>query len=191
MIEINLLPEELQTKKTGPVPKLRMDPTSLLYLIPVAFTVLIAVHIYLAAASVIAGWQLGILNKKWQAIEPQRKVVDAAGREYAGLTQEATFLQRMLKERVVWAEKLNLLSLNLTPGIWFNEIRLAGKDFSLKGSVFSLTRQEIGQINKFLDGLVSDVNFFKDFSSLQLGPVQKASIGSYEVAEFILSGKLK
>jgi len=168
-----------------------MAPLNLLYLIPAVFAVLIAAHIYLAAASAIAGWQFGILNKKWQAVEPQRKVVDAAGREYAGLTQEAAFLRRMLKERVIWAEKLNLLSLNLAPGIWFNEIRLSGKDFSLKGSVFSLTRQEIGQINKFLDGLTNDANFFKDFLSLHLGPVQKAPIDSYEVAEFTLTGKLK
>ncbi len=187
MIEINLLPEELRQKKHH----LGLEPDSLLYLIPLAFGILIAVHIYLVAASVIAGYQLRSLGNKWNALEPQRKMVENINKEYTGFTRDSAAIRQLLKDRVIWSEKLNLLSLDLPPGIWFNEINISEKGFSVKGSVFSLTRQELGQIKKFLDNLEKDRNFFVNFADLELGPVQKVSIGSYEVAEFTINGKLK
>ncbi len=187
MIEINLLPEELRQKKQH----LGFEPDSLLYLVPLVFGILIVVHIYLAADGIIAGYQLRNLGNKWEKLEPQRKMVENINKEYAGLTQDSAAIQRLLKERVIWSEKLNLLSFDLPPGIWFNEISISEKGLTVKGSVISLTKQELGQIKKFLDNLEKDNNFFVNFTSLDLGPVQKVSIGSYEVAEFTISGKLK
>jgi len=187
MIEIDLLPQELKIKNAGP----HMAPVNLLYIVPAIFGLLVVVHVYLAAATVISGYRFGVLSRKWKEVEPQRRIVDAANKEYAGLTQDAVFLKQMLNERQSWARKLNRLCLDLPSGIWLNELKLTGKDFTLKGSVFSLTHQEVGQINKFLDSLINDQDFFGGFSGLQLGPVQKASVASYEVADFTLNGKLK
>jgi Tfp pilus assembly protein PilN len=187
MIKINLLPEELRQKKQH----LGFEPDSLLYLIPLVFGILIVVHIYLAAAGIIAGYQLRSLSSKWEKLEPQRKMVENINKEYTGLTQDSAAVHKLLKERVSWSEKLNLLSLDLPPGIWFNEINISEKGLTVKGSVISLTKQELGEIRKFLDNLEKDKDFFADFISLELGPVQKVSIGSYEVAEFTISGKLK
>lgn len=187
MIEINLLPQGLKLKDQ----RLKFMPEKLVYLIPLVFAILIAVHIYLAASALVAGYRFRSLTNKWRELEPQRTMVESASKEFTGLTQDTLALQQLLKERVSWAEKLNLLSINLSTGIWFDEIRITGKDFSLKGRVFSITKQEVGQINKFLDNLKTDNNFFRDFSSLELGPLQKIPIGSYEVTEFTISGKLK
>jgi Tfp pilus assembly protein PilN len=187
MIEINLLPQELRLKER----RLEFAPVGLLYLAPLLFGILITAHIYLAVSGIIAGYQFRKLSGKWSELEPQRKVVESASKEYAGFTQDVVALQQLLKERVSWAEKLNSLSLNLPAGIWFNEIQLSGKDLVLKGCVFSLTKQELSQINKFLDNLKADKNFIGDLMSLQLGPMQKASIGSYEVTDFSISGKVK
>jgi Tfp pilus assembly protein PilN len=187
MIEINLLPQELRIKKIGP----GLTPENLILVIPLIFAVLIAVHIYLGVAYLSGGYQLGQLNKKWKASEPQRRIVESANKEYAGLTQNEAAVQQILKERVVWAEKLNLLSIDLPTGTWFNEITVSGKDFTIKGSVFSPTKQDFAQINKFLGTLTDDKKFFSGFLSLQLGPVQKNPVGSYDVSDFTISGKLQ
>ena len=187
MIEINLLPQELRPKKHN----LELEANGLFYIILLIFGILIVVHVYLVAASMIASYQFRSLGNKWQKLEPERQIIEDMRKEYTGLSKDTAAIQQFLKERVIWAEKLNLLSSQLPSGVWFNEIKVSGKDFILKGSVFSLTKQELGQINKFLSNLKADNNFFRDFLSLELGPVQKTPIGSYEVAEFTINGKLK
>jgi hypothetical protein len=187
MIEINLLPQGLRPKKHS----LEFEANGLFYIILLVFGILIVVHVCLVIASIIAGYQFRNLGDKWKKLEPERKIIESVKKEYTGLSKDTAAIQQFIKDRVIWAEKLNLLSSSLPSGIWFNEIRVSGKDFILKGSVFSLVKQELGQINKFLSNLKTDNDFFQDFLNLELGPVQKTIIGSYEVAEFTINGKLK
>jgi len=55
----------------------------------------------------------------------------------------------------------------------------------------SLQQEEMNAINKFMDNLKKDSVFLKDFSNLELTSVQKKVIGGYDIADFVLSAKLK
>jgi len=62
---------------------------------------------------------------------------------------------------------------------------------TIQGSVISLEKEEVSLINKLLVNLKADAEFSKNFSGFELSSVQKRSIETYDVADFILVGVLK
>jgi len=191
MIEINLLPEELKAKSKAKKFGVGIEIKYFLYLIPFVVGLLICVHIYLAILNITKNNQLRTLNNKWQELQPQRKILEDFNKEYAILSEDAAAIQQLTKQRINWAEKLNKLSVNLPSGIWFNEISIFSRDFTLQGSVVSLQKEELSLINKLIDSLKNDTTFFKDLNNLELSSVQKKIIGGYDIADFILQGTLK
>lgn len=191
MIEINLLPEELKIKTTAQKAGLGIDMKHILYVIPLVFSILICVHIYLAILNITKNSQLRILDNKWRSLEPQRKILDNFNREYAVISSDSLAIKQIIEQRINWAQKLNKLSLYLPSGIWFNEISVSGKDFILQGSVVSLQKDEMSLIKKFIDSLEDDAAFFNDFNTIELSSVQKKTIGTYDVVDFVLTSTVK
>lgn len=191
MIEINLLPEELKLKAKAKKIGLAIEPKRLLYFIPLIFGLLIIIHICLAGILAAKNSRLNVLNNKWQQFLPQRKSLEDFRKEYAFLSADAQVIQQLQKLRINWSDKLNKMSLYLPSGIWFNEISVSPKDFSLKASVVSLEKEEMGMINEFVRNLKNDAGFFKDFNNLELSSIQRKVIGGYDIIDFILAGTLK
>lgn len=187
MIEINFLPVESQKnpKAAG------MWPGVFIYAVPAVFLILMLAHLYLALLGVSLNHKYSVLNNKWKSFESQRKQVEDEKKKYNLVSHDALAVQGFTKGTLNWPEKLNLLSLNLPSGIWFNEIELAGKNFVLKGAVISLEKQEVSLINKFLLNLKSSGDFSGGFAKLELGPVKRDNIGGYDIINFVLEGALE
>ncbi len=186
MININLLPEELRprTKKNG------FDPDYILYCIPLAFAVLIVVHLFLLLNLGIKGQRLASLNNKWKALAPQVKALDDLKKESGGFYADNQ-LGKLVSDRVDWAQKLYSLSADLPDGVWFTSLSLSAGGLSLKGTVISLQKEEMDLINAFMSRLKQDKRFFNDFKSFELSSAQKREIGSYGVVDFVITGTLK
>jgi Tfp pilus assembly protein PilN len=199
MIEINLLPEELRVKtkikniehKTIAGPAAFSQEQLFIYALPVLLVVFVCLHLYFVVISVLKNNQLGSLNRKWVQLEPQKKSFDEFNHEYSSISQDAGMVSSLNNKKVLWAQKLNKLSLNLPSGVWFNEIKISAKDMTIQGSVISLMKKEVNLINELLENLKADAEFFNDFSSLELTNVQKKDVGGYEIADFLLTGVLK
>jgi Tfp pilus assembly protein PilN len=190
MIKINLLPEELKIK-TNVTAKKSIDPSQFIYLVPVAIACLLIVHLYLFIAVIFKGIQLNMLNAKWKELEPRRKAADIFKREYQALSEDVKLMQEFVKGRINSSMVLNRLSLDLPGGVWFNELTLNNKELIIQGSVFSFKKEEVGQINKFIDNLKQDSGFFMNFDKIELGAMQARTIAGYEVVDFTISGTLK
>ncbi|MDD4899678.1 MAG: PilN domain-containing protein [Candidatus Omnitrophica bacterium] len=193
MIEINLLPEELRLKaKAGASFSLKdMDPKKILYLIPAVLGLLIIVHLYLAGLTIFQSMRLAGLNRQWAKLEPERKKLENVQKEFNVSTADSQFLQQLLNTRVTWADKLNALSRDLPSGIWFEELIVSDRAFSLRGSVVSTAKVEMNLVNKFMDNLKNDANFSRDFSSLELGSINRREIAVFDIMDFILEGNIK
>lgn len=199
MIEINLLSEELRVKtktkdleRTAVTELVAFNRQQLfIYAIPVLLGVFVCAHIYFAVISIFKNGQLIALNREWVKLEPQKKPLDEFNNEYSSVSQDTSLVQLLNSKRIIWAQKLNKLSLNLPPGVWFNEITLSAKDIVIQGSVVSLRKEEVNLINKLLENLKADTEFYKDFSSFELSNVRKKNVGRYDIADFILTGVLK
>ena len=200
MIEINLLPEELKAKlKTGALSRAKktdasafiLDPKKFLLLIPLFAAATIFVPVYLTGVSVVRNTQFRKLERKWQGLDSQRDLVNAFIQDNWLLSEDAPIIKNYMDKRIIWAEKLNKLSLCLPKGIWFNGISLSAKDLIIQASVFSLRKDEMSLINNFIDNLRKDALFLKNFKLAELNAVQKRTAGSYEVTDFVLVFTLK
>lgn len=190
MIEINLLPQELRVKSKRFNIKY-IQAKNLWYFILSALCVLICIHIYLAMLGLSKSYQFHRLSSKWKNLEPQIRIWEEFKKENLTLSADAKIVQRLISQRINWAEKLNKLSIDLPQGIWFNDLSLNQKEFVLKAAVISLEKEEMNLINQFMNNLKNDTTFIKDFNSLELGSVQRRTVGGYEVVDFILQGRLK
>lgn len=189
MIAINLLPEEFRRKEK----KLAIDIKYLVLLVPAIVGVLLCIHISLALILIARNSQLGLLNAQWQRLAPQRQILEKYRREDDVLMQDTRLAEQLKGELVRWSEKLNSMSLYLPQGVWFNKLSASAtsKEFVLKGAVVSLQKDEMGLINKLLEGLKADGVFFNNFTSLELESVTRDAIGGYDVVSFTLKGKLR
>lgn len=187
MIEINLLPEELKIRRT----KSFNQKQYLIYLIPLFAGILILVHLYLGMVGISRYLKLKSLNKTWVALEPQRKKIASLKSQSEQSFGEGNIIQELVKKSVIWSKHLNRLSLDLPSGIWFNEIAISQKELVIKGTVVSLEKKEVDLINKFMSNLKNDQEFITDFNNLDLGAIQRKSIGSFEVVDFTLTAALK
>lgn len=188
MIEINLAPEEFKIKVKKGSPS---DAKKILYLIPLGITILLLAHICLGVINISLNSQYRVLKAKWNELEPQLKKWEASNKENLLLMAEDRVLQQLLKERIVWADKLNKLSLHLPSGIWFNEIVVLNKEFTLKAAVVSVAKDEMGLINKFLTSLKDDTGFSRIFKSLELGSIKTETVNNYDIISFSLTGAVK
>lgn len=201
MIEINLLPEELKAKTKIKIKKpaasapaaiiVTQEPKYFLLILPAAIVLVIMVNLFFGIANLGKVGQLRSLNAKWKTLEPQRKTVEEFNKENTLYSEDAKAIQQIENLRINWAQKLNALSLKLPSGIWFSDITVTQKEFSLSGSVISLKKEEMSLLKDFVDALKQDRAFSNDFNSLDLGSVQKRSIGGLEVTDFVISGALK
>lgn len=187
MIEINLLPQELRVSRK----KEAFDLKILLLAIPALGALIIAIHVLLIILMFYKNLELGILESKWKDLAPQRKQLEELKKEITLLSQDAKVMQDMVAKRINWAEKLNKTSLSLPSGIWINEMAFNGKELAINCSVISLQKDEINLINKFVDKLENEAAISSNISNIELGTMQRRTVGSYDIVDFVLTGKLK
>jgi len=182
MLEINLLPEELQKKNkaTG------IETEYFLYIGQWLISIFLVIHIILGGLWIFKTMQLKILNYNWLKLEPQRKIL-ASLKGSGGASAEA----RLASQRISWSDKLTKLSEYLPSGIWFNNLSLSPNELVLKCSVISLSKEEMLLINQFISDLKKDNTYFKDFAKVELGAMSKKMYGTYEVLDFVLTFPLK
>lgn len=192
MIEINLLPEELKSKIASRKKlAIKVAPNKALYALPVIFTLVLLLHILLLAQSTLTAGRYRSFSSQWNALETQRKELAEFKKEYGVFSEASQAIQQLIKKRILWSRKLNKLSLNLPPGVWFREFSFKGQECDLQASSISLQADEMNIINRFAQALKSDPEFFEDFENLKLGSVQKRKIATYEVTDFILKAAVK
>ena len=196
MIEINLLPEELRNKivkanKPESVPGAGLEPKHFLLIIPLIFAFLLSAQLIAGLTGIVRFSRLNALNGKWKSLSSDRKALEEFSDKYSLVSGDEQIIQQLLRDRIIWSEKLNKLSLYLPSGVWFEELITNQKELVLKGAVISLNKEELNLINQFIARLKNDPVFFKDFNTLELGSAQKNTLGSYDITEFNLNSTLK
>jgi hypothetical protein len=187
MIEINLLPEDLRQKRQSSQPS---PFDNLVYLIPLILAVVLIANLYLGFIFISRGQILAGLERRWKTLEPQRQDVLGMKSEINAESSEAKVVQGYIAKRVLLAPKLNKLSLDLQPGIWFNDLTFGRSSLLVKASVVSLKMDEMDVINTFLEGLKNDNDFSADLTGVEIGAVQRRTVGSYDVVDFVLTATI-
>lgn len=184
MIEINLLPDELKTRMATSAKTAGLN--RLLYAVPLVVGVFLALHILFLAVFAVRSYHLGTLSNKWNSMKSQRDALDAARKDFDSVSQDTKVAQQLGSGKFSWTAKLNQLSRDLTPGIWFTQLDLSYKEFLIRGSVISEAKEEMGLVNRFIENLKKDPVFSSGLPAIELGSVQMKDIGGHNVVDFLL-----
>ena len=133
------------------------------------------------------------LKKQWQAISPQKEKVDGVISEMRQLQTELKTIQPIaLESQVFWSQKLNILSDQLPHGVWLKKIIL-NKDhvFMVYGSTIVKENAELINVHRFTSNLKKDPHFLEHLSSFDLGSIQRRTVGHSDIADFLLTTKVK
>lgn len=190
MIKINLLPVELSKKEK----KISM---------PVGFKAdylvwakkfligIVSIHVALLVIFIIEKSYLAGLSQKLNRIKPDLVKVNKARGELKNLEAKAKFSSDLRAGRTLWSRNLNKISEFAPKGMWLRRLSVSDTNFILEGSVACAKCSPVDIISVFLNSLKKENKFMEGFGDLELVSVQKKVQGGMDVADFLISGKLK
>ncbi len=197
MIEINLLPKELQKKKfkLPPAVVFKWGLASLALLVLVPFIVGGFIH--------TKGSALLVLREEEARLAPLKKEAEDLQKEAAGLKNRLAPIDKFRGDGIIWSRKLNRISDALPREIWLTRVSLesAGQSgFSASRAeeqeqmlviegVVAAGKQEgmLAPLGKFIENLKSDKSFFSDFVSIESRGIKEKVITAKKVKQAVLS----
>lgn len=187
MIEINLLPEELRKKESFKfnIPKEGLK-NSFTVLLPAG---IVFIHIFIQGIIITKGLMLKQAEGAFRAVGPQKKQLDEMEFQIQKIKALDEFFLRSASQRLITAQKLNIISDVLPPELWLTELSVSKDIWEIKGGSVSAAAQDMANIRKFLNALKTNKQISGSLSSLELVSVQRNKLGPTEVVDFTISSK--
>ena len=185
MIEINLLPEELRSRK-----QINLGLGRVIYFAKLGFIILAAIHLLLLFISLAYKYSAIRFEKTKSRISSQDIGAGSLAKEFMTIENRIKIISDLSKTNSHWAERLQKLSLALPNGVWFNHIRAQSGILDITGSVVSLKDDEVEALNKFLHDLKKDTSFYSGFKNIDIVSIGKSNLFGVEVADFSIRGWL-
>lgn len=194
MININLIPDELRKKKKYQFVAAAFKD------IPLEITIgslggflalLVAVNILLQLLIFV-----GIANQKrlelsWQMMGPQRIQIDKITNELEGSRQKITTIENIKNGmRISWAQKLNIISDRILPGIWLNRLSLDKDKLLIEGNSVSKKGDYSANVNRFNAALKNEKSFTEGIEGIEVSSVARKKINDVWIASFTMTATL-
>lgn len=209
MIEINLLPKELQRKK------IEFPDISFLPIVAGVVGIIVVLHLLLSLSVNLKARTLRRLEKRWEEILPAKADADRVINELTTMRGRMNAIDRLIQGRINWARKLSDLSDAMIPGVWLNRLWIEKKavykqvektrkaeggeaqvnaepkkvtieTLHINGSVIATGGEETAIVGKFMWSLESNPGFFADFSEMESAYMQHNKLKDVEVMDFEL-----
>lgn len=184
MITINLLPKNLRRGERKIVIPYRTTIFGI-----VAFFILL--HFSLLALAAVKEIQILSLNGTWQQVEPQSKDTSSVKGEIKKLESGIKTMETVLFRDLSMTELLSGLNAAVPKGLWLERFSFSNEGLVIQGSVVSLTQNEMTIIGKFLQDIKNNKTFSTHFSKIELNSVQRRTIKTYDVVDFVVVGDIK
>ena len=193
MIDINLVPPHLKKQRRNRVLGTINIPLEIIIGCGGGLLLLLGViHIGLLLVNVGKLAHHKSLKYQWEAMRSDKENVDSVVNKMKIFQDKYIALKNISKKgELSWAQKLNLLSDHLPRGMWFKKIALNDEILFIEGSVVSQSANEIASISLLIAQLKGSDDFMGDFTELELGSIQKRRIKNVEIADFVITMKLR
>ena len=195
MIDINLVPQHLRKRRKIPFLKassIAIPQEAMLGLAWGLLAILFVTHVLLQFVIFSKLFQHQNLSREWQKILPEKKIVDGVLSELKALQSKINSVEKVATgKRIFWAEKLNSISDVIPRGVWLNKISLDQKILLIDGSAVSRMKEEMSSVGNFASNLKNQKNFMRGLGNIEVGAIQKRKIQSVELADFLITVKLK
>jgi Tfp pilus assembly protein PilN len=194
IININLVPSSLQKRKKAQFVDqvLRQVPLEIIIgIIGGVVIFLLFVHFFLQIAIFV---QLGShtqLKDEWTSMAPHKERIDIIMSELQVLRKKISEIDSVtIAKRILWSEKLNIISDDIPSGVWLEKISLKRDIFHIEGNAVSRLNDEMLSVSSFSSILKSCDRFMLGFDSVDVGSIQRRNINSVGAANFIISAKI-
>ncbi len=194
MIDINLVPENLRKKKkSSALPSSLNVPQEIVVgLVGGLLALLLLVHIVLQSVIFFQFIQHARYNKEWEVLKPEKDNTDKIISDLRVMRAKIKGIEGLTTaKRILWSQKLNNISDSLPREIWLTKIFLEDKILTVEGSAVSKNQDQMVSVGNFTSNLKAQKTFMKDFSSLEVGVIQRRKIQATELADFSVTSKLK
>lgn len=194
MIEINLVPITKRKKKASQFLGGLQIPLEVIFGIGGGlFMLLIALHIFFLVSTIFKINRGKALKQEWASIEPSKVNVDNVVTELRTLQGKLNTLKDLTDQdsKIYWSKKLNILSDSLPRGVWFRKMSLTEEMLFIEGSAISKQKKEMASVHSFVANLKDDTSFLEGLSDLELESIQTRSINKVDIADFMITTKLK
>ncbi|MBL7069102.1 MAG: hypothetical protein ISS34_04520 [Candidatus Omnitrophica bacterium] len=217
MIEINLLPENLRKKKPiFQMPEIKITSAPIIIGIAV---LLVLIHGLTMLTINLQRRAIDKMSVEWQREKIEKESIELTRRENIKMRRKIDAIEDLMSRKILWAKKLNQLSDLVIDGIWYTSLSIdrktvivepkegaSGKSMamrrfatervqipylSIEGEVSSSYGDELAIISRFIDGLKSEKDFFKDFSNIELDSTTLHEIENVEVMKFNINCYIK
>ena len=194
MIEINLVPYSLRKKKKGKFSLTEFNiPLEIVIGLGGGLVVLLVlVHVFLLVINIRNVAKHKEFQREIEAVSPEKQRVEKVLNELRALQSTQKSVQGILPERkIYWANKLNILSDSMPRGVWIKRINLEGDVLLIEGSAISTDNEAMINVHQFTSTLKSQREFLEYFNDLELGSIQRRKIKQMDIADFMITVKLK
>jgi len=194
MIQINLVPVDLRKRRKSqflfgkiniPLEVIIGCGGGLLFL-------LVAVHAVIIFINVGKLAQHKALQMQREGMRAEKENVDSVVSELRTFQSKYNVLKEVTMEgELSWAQKLNFMSDILPRGMWFKKISLDNNMLFIEGSTIAQESNEIVSVSRLISSLKGNAEFMENFTELEFGSIQRRRIKNVEIADFVITMKLK
>lgn len=192
MISINLLPPDLRKsrKKGGLSVGINLPLEVVVGLGGGLIAILILFHVGLLATQVIQIARKKSLKARWEKIAPEKKVVDGIILELRDLQNNCNTIEGFTKRDVWWSQKLNIVSDQLSSGVWLRRILVEAGKLQMDGSAVLKQNTGMGNVHSFVANLKESSQFLNKLSNLELGSINTRSVNKTDIADFVIKANV-
>lgn len=193
MIDINLVPPHLRKQQKSRVLGAINIPLEIIIGCGGGLLFLLgAIHIVLLLVNVGKLAHYKSLQHQWESMRSDRENVDSVVSKMRTLQGKYTALEDIArKAELSWAQKLNILSDYVPRGMWFRKIALNNEMLFIEGSMVSQGASEVASVSRLISKLKGNDEFMGDFMELEIGSIQRRRIKNVEIADFVVTMKVK
>lgn len=194
MIEINLIPYSLRKNKKSKLSfkEFNIPPEIVIGLGGGLIVLLLLVHVFLLVINMRNVARHKEFKSKMEAVSPQKQRVEEVINELRALQSTQKAVEDILPGRkICWAQKLNILSDSIPRGVWLKRVHLEGDVLLIEGSAISTDNEAMINVHQFTSTLKSQREFLEHFNDLELGSIQRRKIKQMDIADFMITVRLK
>jgi Tfp pilus assembly protein PilN len=156
-----------------------------------AAAVLFFLHVLLLGIFTLDKIYLAGLHANWNKVAPQSKDFVAMKNEIKALEAQVVNFKPALSRLANVTELLSTLANSVPKGLWLERFSMTPDGLVIQGSVVSLSQNEMTTIGKFLQDLKTNKTFNTLWPKIELSSVQRRTIKTYDVVDFVLAGEVK
>jgi Tfp pilus assembly protein PilN len=193
MIDINLVPPHLRKKRKGQfLGKFNLPFEFVIGCCGGLLILLAAVHVLLLMLNVRRLARHKEFQRQWERMRPDKENLDSVIGEMRALQAKYKAIEDIAgKNKLSWSRELNILSDSLPRGVWLKKIAFNDKMLFIEGSAIAKETTEIVSVNRLTSSLSASAEFLEYFTDFELGSIQRRKIKNVEIADFVITMKLK